>query len=580
MGLGKTACAILGATLPALVVCPASLILNWWVEINLWRPEASDQFTVLSYASPSLKTIDPADFSTVVVDEAHYLKSPKAKRSRLACRLIAAIGARGKAIALSGTIVPNRPIELWPLLFSMGIYTGAFNSFGKRYADGWLAPWGPVSKKTGKARKVWDFSGSSNVRGLRRFLEPHTIRFTKAQVLPQLPPKTWRIVALDLPRPQQEKRFSLDSVSKLPKDRALAFEAYSDVFKIHGERKTPAALEHIENVLTGTRKVIVFAHHRDVVASLVHGLAAYNPASMTARMSPRQKQAAKDSFQTDPSVRVIVGQLKTMGVGHTLTAASHVVIVEGSWVPGDLNQAADRPHRIGQTENVSIDVLTISGSLDEHMLHRAISKMGTIEAIVPTTHYEAPVCALEAGQGGGEKTLTPGARRGYSWGDPQNSTHQAGSPISMSTDKIDNAVEQIKKGFLTLVELAVAKATAAPSDEAPSEEAATPRSKKKATRKKKASKKKAASKKAVAPDDEDDGPSNDETRKACMTLVDCVDEFGDDDDVGNEALALVMAGCMPDVDPDEVGIAHFKTGEDRQALIDACQAYISENYEE
>lgn len=349
----------------------------------MWRPEAAHLFTVVSYSERHLGTLGldamATLYKTVIVDEVHYVKSPKATRSKLVCGLIAGIGRRGKAIALSGTIVPNRPIELWPLLNAMGITSKGLVPFGRRYADAWLAPFGP------KGKKVWQLDGSSNEAELRALLAPHTIRYTKAQVMPELPPKTWRVIALDLPAPRQEKAFDLASLRAL--DESLAFEALSDVLKMHGERKVPRTLEYIENQLADNPKVVIFGHHREVVGQLTEKLGAYHPVKILGGMSHKAKQLAVDTFQRDPECRVIVGQNVAMGVGHTLTAASHVVIAEGSWVPGDLEQMGDRCHRIGQRDNVTVDLMTISGSIDEHMLHRALSKQETVDAVVPVTPY-------------------------------------------------------------------------------------------------------------------------------------------------------------------------------------------------
>lgn len=379
-GLGKSLCAILAAELPVLVVCPASLVLNWHKEIDLWRPEAARYFSVLSYSDPRLGTIKPATmarlYNTVIGDEIHYIKNPKAKRSKVVCGLIAAIGAEGKAIALSGTVIPNRPIELWSLLFAMGITKRRWWPFGKEFANGWKAPWG------------FDVSGSSNEPRLRKILKPHLIRYTKAQVLKDLPPKTWRVISLDLPKTRQEKRFNLCDLEEM--EESLAFEALSDVHKMHGERKVPRALEFIENALEDDRKLVVFARHREVISTLAEKLSVYNPVTLVGGMTKKAKQRSVDTFQDSAETRVIIGQNSAMGVGLTLTASSHVVMVEGSWVPGDLEQMADRCHRIGQAGNVLVDILTINGSIDEAMLHKALSKQETIDKIIqPTRYYPA-----------------------------------------------------------------------------------------------------------------------------------------------------------------------------------------------
>jgi SWI/SNF-related matrix-associated actin-dependent regulator 1 of chromatin subfamily A len=100
---------------------------------------------------------------------------------------------------------------------------------------------------------------------------------------------------------------------------------------------------------------------------------------------------AVDRFQDPTSkTRVFLGQTEAAGVGLNLTAASHVVFAEGSWVPSTLEQAADRAHRIGTKKNVTADLLTISGSIDEHMLRRALEKRKVVDQIMPQNEPFTP----------------------------------------------------------------------------------------------------------------------------------------------------------------------------------------------
>ena len=123
----------------------------------------------------------------------------------------------------------------------------------------------------------------------------------------------------------------------------------------------------------GIEKVVVFAHHHDVVDGLMEhfGDAAVR---LTGRDSQEQKQAAVDRFQTDPDCKVFVGSIQAAGVGLTLTAASNVVFAELDWVPANVTQAEDRCHRIGQNENVLVQHLVVDGSIDARMAQVLVEK--------------------------------------------------------------------------------------------------------------------------------------------------------------------------------------------------------------
>lgn len=384
--MGKSACAILSADLPALVVAPASIAVNWRREVEKWRPEAADQFEVVSYASSRLARVVPGEHATVIADEVHYAKTPEARRTKLACRLLR---RADRAIALSGTLVPNRPIELWPLLRALEVTNLGFEPFASKFADAFVDQWGDLNAR-----------GASNLPALRRLLRPHVTRYRKEDVLPDLPEKTWRVVALDLPVDRRERRFHVEDLRRMPEP--VAFEAVSEVLRLHGERKLPAAIEYVEALLeqlAPTGKVVVFAHHRDVVSALSEALSSpvmgrekFGPPrvapTVIGGMSARAKQRAVDRFQDDPRARAFVGQVEAAGVGLNLTAAQHVVFVEASWVPSTLEQAADRCHRIGTRGNVTVDLLVIHASIDEHMLRRALEKLDVIESVVPVSEWQ------------------------------------------------------------------------------------------------------------------------------------------------------------------------------------------------
>ncbi len=548
-GLGKTACAIMAADLPCFVVCPASLVINWCLEILKWRPADADAFRVYSYSDPRLSAIRAKDWRTIVVDEAHYCKNPGAKRTVKVCSLLAGVGD-GMAFALTGTPVPNRPIELWPLLFTLGATDMSLESFGVRYASGYT-----------DERGQWNFRGASHLEELKELLAPHLLRYTKAEVMPQLPPKHWRVIALDLPQVEQEKAFDLASLDQMELD--VAFEALSDVLHMHGVRKTPAAIEYIDDLVQGGTKVVTFAYHRDVLAALCEGLEArgHRVVWLHGEMGLAARQAAVEAFQDDScGVQVFVGQITAAGVGLTLTASSHVVFVESSWVPAVLDQAADRCHRIGTTDSVQVDLLTISGSIDEVQLRRVLQKQRVIQRIVP------------------ENRLTPSADSWYTpdsrptAGPPTNTkeshvTQEQGTPIEIIKN-IAQHFAALGDLFGALGDLSAAVAAGQPAategkDEGDEVAAArTRRARKGAT--KDADSGESTSKPArrqrksrAAKEDKPSGPSMDDMTRALLKVVDTFDEG---DDIAAEILNDV-AGVKKakDVPTDKF-----------QAVIDAC----------
>jgi SWI/SNF-related matrix-associated actin-dependent regulator 1 of chromatin subfamily A len=375
MGLGKTCVSSLDLSVPALVVCPASLKLNWQAELKMWRPELSVQVvrspkdpikgldvTIVNY--DILGKLDLTTPTTLIVDEAHYIKNYKAKRTKL---LMSLIKVTPNVSLLTGTPIVNRPIELWTLLYSIGATKLGYFEFGMRFCAGWKTPW-----------DTYDFSGSSRKGELIKVLEPFMLRMTKEECI-DLPSKTYRIIALDLPVDKREKQFSQDQIDT---PDSIPFEAISDIRRLNAERKLDQSISYIKDCLEQTDKIVVFAHHTHIIDGLMDALKEFEPVMVTGAVKNEDRHVAVQTFQNNPKCRVFVGNIKAAGVGLTLTSASHVVFVEAPWSPSDLQQAADRCHRIGQQDNVTIDLLTITGSIDEIILHKILTKMDVIDSVI------------------------------------------------------------------------------------------------------------------------------------------------------------------------------------------------------
>lgn len=411
MGLGKTveSLGVVNADPSAsqvLVVCPASLKLNWLREAERWLcgertvgvagktfPAEADiviiNYDILAKWSAKLRRT----WDVLIVDECHYVKNKKAKRSK---RLYA-LKAR-RRLFLTGTPVLNRPAELWAAVSYLAPEEfPSFWAFAKRYC------------KPHKGRYGWDFNGSANLAELHeRLCGTIMIRRTKADVLDDLPPKRRQVIELasdhlagliqveESAWREHERRLArLRRLTRAPRGREVSEEelrslregvnaSFGELAKLRqvtALAKVPLVVEHLRTILDDVQKVVVFAHHRAVIAELA---APFEEAAVTLTGGDgiEARQAAVDRFQEDDSCRVFVGSIMAAGLGLTLTAASHVVFAELAWVPAHLTQAEDRTHRIGQTGSVLVQHLVLQDSLDARMVGTLLGKQDLIDRVV------------------------------------------------------------------------------------------------------------------------------------------------------------------------------------------------------
>lgn len=389
MGLGKTGQAISALALAgvprALVVCPASLKLNWRDEFGAWAPRYSvgvadaktwpdTDVVIVNYdvLEKQKARIFENPWPVLILDEAHYIKNPGATRSKMVFRIPTA-----RRWFLTGTPMLNRPRELWTLLrLADPKEWPRYKDFALRYCD---PKW---TNKNG--RREFTIDGSSNEEELARRLAPYMLRRLKADVLPELPDKIRQTILL---APGGSVKEAIRMERRLAQEQAKG-QVLGDLAKARkaiGLAKVRHAVEHIHDTLEQEGKIVVFAHHRDVVADLEAALKQYNPAVITGATSLPDRHDRVTRFQTDPSVRVFLGNIQAAGVGLTLTASRVALFVEQDWGPKIMEQAEDRIYRIGQTRGVLIQYLCFDGSLDAVMANVAARKEDTIQSIIKPT---------------------------------------------------------------------------------------------------------------------------------------------------------------------------------------------------
>jgi SWI/SNF-related matrix-associated actin-dependent regulator 1 of chromatin subfamily A len=272
-----------------------------------------------------------------------------------------------------------------------------------------------------KNRFGWDMDGASNLDELQNKLrESFMIRRLKKDVLLELPDKLRQIIALpenglasviksenlkikeweaaleaaqsrlDALDGQEDTPEYADAVRALNSAVQAAFAEMSKLRHDTALAKAPYVAEHVKGLLEEVDKIVVMAHHHDVVDILMDALADYTPVRLTGRDSISNKDAAVQAFQNDPKTRVFVGSILAAGVGLTLTAASTVVFAEMDWVPGNMSQAEDRLHRIGQKDSVLVQHVVVDGSLDARMAQILVEKQAVLDAAL-----DDPTVALD-----------------------------------------------------------------------------------------------------------------------------------------------------------------------------------------
>lgn len=417
MGLGKTVQAI-GvinadeAIKTVLVVCPASLKGNWRSELDAWFGDGSSGFrwrktkaghigdahlsraglTVQVVNYDMLKHVEAFPYDLAVFDEFQYCKNGKAKRTQAAIRLA---HAAKKVIGLTGTPINNRPKELYSQLLALKsdlAWAETPKGCDKKEVNFLFRYCGPQKVWTGR-KTVTTFDGATNLDELQERLRSELmVRRLKADVLTELPAKVRQVIALDVVTGCEDHDIgeiteeNYESViAGLRKSGKVAFEDISAERHTQALAKIPQAVEFIREALDSDplKKIIVFAHHHDVLDGLAEGLSEYGIARIDGRTATSTRQAVVKAFQEGPA-RVFVGSLTAASTGLTLTASSHVVFVELDWQPGTMAQAEDRAHRIGQRDSVLVQWLVVNGSLDSKIAKILVKKTGVISAALDT----------------------------------------------------------------------------------------------------------------------------------------------------------------------------------------------------
>jgi hypothetical protein len=380
-GLGKTVQALAALEVddayPAVVVCPASIKLNWEREAHIWLPERG--VTVLhgrTLDEAAREALDDAEIVIVnyeildahldalaarepraaIFDESHYCKQPRARRTKAALALAHRVHPEGLRLALTGTPVMNRPKELVSQLRLLGRLRefGSGARLSRRYS-------GPASHE----RLHWNLRAHCYVRRL------------KSEVLPQLPEKSHETVVIEIDNEQEYRLAERDVVAWLqsqPLDlrtlearvsaaiRAERLARLNYLRQLAARGKLAASLRWIDDFAQSGEPLIVFADHIEVQRAVLERFP--HAAHVLGSDNAADRDAAVQAFQEPGGPELIVCSLKAASHGITLTRASNVAFLELDWTPARLEQAEDRAHRIGQRNAVTAWYLLAPNTID------------------------------------------------------------------------------------------------------------------------------------------------------------------------------------------------------------------------
>lgn len=395
-----------------LIVCPASIRRHWRAKVREWSTiphvrvnaiESGSQgvshtahFNVISYdllRNPGVHAaLRAMNFDLAIFDEAHYLKSVGAQRTR-------AIFGGGEAgsqfhknglnlniermVGLTGTYLPNRPREAYMLARGFN-----WESIDYMSQDAFEYRFNPSAQ----IAKVDPLTGREflvNVEAKGRLAELNArlrcnfmVRRLKEDVLDQLPDKRYEMTYVETNGAirevlAKESLIDFDPNVLFNPDFSLDGTPISTLRREMGEAMVPTMVDYLRYQLdiVGHPKLIAFAHHTSVIEELMDRMSKYGPVVQKGGMTDTAKERAKSDFINNPDCRLYIGQLDTMeGVDGLQSVCSDVVFCEPAWNPGRNEQCVDRVHRIGQHDNCVAHFLLVEGSFNEKVLNTVLEK--------------------------------------------------------------------------------------------------------------------------------------------------------------------------------------------------------------
>lgn len=417
MGSGKCLISLIYTAqnnLKTLIVSPNGVKFVWQDEIMKWTNKAchvvkatdkkvdfSKDYTIINYdiahkffdlekrSGRQYWTLKPQfvrafeQFDCVIVDESHFIKSSKARRTKVVKKMNIP-----RRILMTGTPITNKPMDLFTQLNYLDKNNwNNWLDYRERYIEGFNHP------------RLGFFieTGTKNIEELAERIKPYVHRKTKEEILPELPPKIYNKIGMEMNGNHLEMyRQALRDFYEFLKEftdltnkeiwrrlRAQAFTKVITLKQICADYKLDNVIKpFVENVLENSPddKVVLFSQYRKVAIEL----AKMFPKNVLiyGDIDPEERARRIKSFQENPSIKLFVGTIQTSGIGITLTEASNVVFCDMPWTMAEINQAVDRTHRFGQQKPVNIYYLVLQNSIENKIYNLLYKKQDIIDQIL------------------------------------------------------------------------------------------------------------------------------------------------------------------------------------------------------
>lgn len=399
MGVGKTTSATIAAletnAKKVLIICPASLKINWEREIRNYTDRSificegknfslEHDFVITNYdilknfydlKDKDNSFIGKFNPELIIIDEAHYIQNGQAQRTKL----VNHFSKKADTLwLLTGTPMTNRPMNYFNLLQLIESPVAQnWMAYAIRYCQGYQF-------KAGN-RKIWNVSGASNLEELRDRTSKQVLRRLKTEVL-DLPEKIITPVYLRLKSKLYEGLMGeyfdwYRTKGEESKSLTIQFTKLMKVRQVIAEEKIEHTIELAQNIIDQEKKVIIFTNFTDTLNRIADHFGK-QAVRLDGSSSKPQRQYAVDQFQENDKIKVFVGNVKAAGVGLTLTAAESVIINDLSFVPGDLSQAEDRAYRYGQKNNVLVYYPIFENTIEGSIYDIVNSKKSVIETVM------------------------------------------------------------------------------------------------------------------------------------------------------------------------------------------------------
>jgi hypothetical protein len=379
--------------LPALVVCPTSVVPNWRAEaakfapslrvLALNGPERKKYFRSIPHADlvltsfallqRDIEKLRTVPFHMAILDEAQYIKNPTSKVAQAACKL----DARHR-LCLSGTPIENHLGELWSLMkFLIPGFLGGEESFNTRFRR-------PIERDGDAERN----------EALKQRIAPLVLRRTKDQVAKELPPKTELVHLIELHTAQKDlyetvratmnKRvreaiaargadgFQMVFLDALLKLRQICCDPRLLPPDFASAVRESAKLDFLTDLLAVLieegRRILIFSQFTTMLSLIEEHLAKEEIPYLKLTGASKDRGRLVEDFQTG-RIPLFLISLKAGGTGLNLTAADTVIHYDPWWNPASENQATDRAYRIGQDKPVFVHKLLCLDTVEER-IHR------------------------------------------------------------------------------------------------------------------------------------------------------------------------------------------------------------------